>query len=247
MHVDTSGTTKEAIWFNTERYIMRVEVDDTMFAGGTPNFKLWRYIDTRCSDDIGTQLYSGNRCSSIQSSWFLSMQFLEEPANDLTGNLYVLSLMGLEDETGGGLNPIYRVRIDLLDGGDLTSTNIGVFNEFSLQSSTPHAEWNYVETGSDTHYLYAIFDEQNQQMTVNFAVDIAGTTLPAPVYHTTVLDGIEYPRELAMQEDMAATYGDGGDYKWMILMEAKDKKKFYLMEFTYTVITVIGSTHLTLT
>ena len=39
--------------------------------------------------------------------------------------------MGLEEETGSGLNPIYRVRIDLLDGAALTSSNVGVYNEFT--------------------------------------------------------------------------------------------------------------------
>ena len=73
-------------------------------------------------------------------------------------------------------------------------------------------------------------------MTINFVVDFNAAQ---PIYHTTVLDGIEYPRELAVQEDKAVTYGDGDSFKWIMLMEAKDSKSFYLMEFTYSIISQV--------
>ena len=83
--------------------------------------------------------------------------------------LHILSLMGLEDETSGGLSPIYRVRIDLLAADTLTSSNIGVMNEFNL-SNTGGAWSIAVTSAGQTHYFYEVFDQGNQKSTINLVI-----------------------------------------------------------------------------
>ena len=64
-------------------------------------------------------------------------------------------------------------------------------------------------------------------MKINFGIDGA--------YHTTRLDGTEYPRVNAVQHDMSAanSYGENDEFKWILIIDGTDYKSFYQMELTY--------------
>ena len=209
---------------------MRLENNNAFVPVGPPSFKVFRfqYDDTlACTELIDSFYTSESRCSSIPDSSFLSMKL-----HSSIGSLYILSLNGMVD-TNSVLDPIYRVRIDILDGtSTFTSENVGLFNTFNAQTNPAHGEWNFVEVDTDIHYLYAIYDEANNQMTINFVLD--DEDLTDVIYHTTILDGTEYPRELAMQEDKSSNYGTDDQYKWMVLLDSMNSESFYYMEFVYS-------------
>ena len=91
MHVGPNSNGKEDVWFNTQNYIMKVEVQPT----GVPNYKLWQYVSDTAAPSCN--IASGLYCPTRTNSYLLSMQ---KPSSS-SMSLYILSLLGLSHTSTG--------------------------------------------------------------------------------------------------------------------------------------------------